>query len=414
MRFSEPKSRFPMRISKSTNSPLKLRLALVLIFLGLLSVLGVRAISSNSISSSKWLKLGSEKVSILVTGGAGFIGSHTCLELLVRGFDVLVIDSLINSNEESLRRVRRLAAGECGKTCGTLAFVKLDLLDAERLDSTLQSYGPFRSVIHFAALKSVGESVSRPLDYYANNLQALTNVLRACTKHKIENIVFSSSATVYGAVAKSPMREMATPVGQNILNPYGQTKFMAEVILKDFAQANPKARIACLRYFNPVGAHASGEIGEDPLGIPTNLVPYIARVASGRLPSLTIYGNDYEGSEDGTARRDYIHVVDLALGHIAALKWLDSIPEDTGAFEAVNIGTGNAISVLEMVRAYEKASGKEIKFEVGPRRVGDAGAVWADATKAKTLFSWEATHTLDDMAADSWRWVSKNPSGYPK
>ena len=415
MRFSSDRNRFPMRLSKNSNSftSIKLMIALVLIFTCLLSVLGVRIFSS-SVLPSRWMKQGSEKISILVTGGAGFIGSHTCLELLIRGYDVLVLDSLINSNEESLRRVRKIAAGECGNKCGTLAFVKLDLLDTQLLDSTLQSYGPFRSVIHFAALKSVGESVSKPLDYYANNLQALTNVLRACAKHKIDNIVFSSSATVYGAVAKSPMKETTTPVGQNILNPYGQTKFMAEVILKDFAQANPKARIACLRYFNPVGAHVSGEIGEDPLGVPTNLVPYIARVASGRLPVLTIYGNDYEGSEDGTARRDYIHVVDLALGHIAAIKWLDSIPENTGSFEAVNIGTGNAISVLEMVRAYEKASGKEIKFEVGPRRVGDAGAVWADATKAKTLFGWEAKHTLDDMAADSWRWVSRNPSGYPK
>ena len=343
---------------------------------------------------------------VLVTGGAGFIGSHTCVELLQGGSDVVVLDNLSNSSAEALERVRELAPS---RPAGALQFLELDLLDAAALGAAVKRLGPFDSVIHFAAFKAVGESVARPLDYYRNNLGTLINVLQACTDHGVPSIVFSSSATVYGAHATPPMRE-TDPTGSGILNPYGFTKFMAEQILRDYCVARPAFRVANLRYFNPVGAHPSGRIGEDPAGIPNNLLPYIQRVASGRLPLLTIHGGDWEGSPDGTAQRDYLHVVDLALGHVAALKWLSTLT--AGAFESINLGTGTSVSVLEMVHAYERASGRAIPHVVGPRRQGDAGCVFADAAKAKALLGWVATKSLDDMCADSWRWTSANPDGY--
>ena len=278
----------------------------------------------------------------------------------------------------------------------------------------VRARGPFDAMIHFAALKSVGESVSQPLEYYSTNLGCLLNALRACDEAGVRNFVFSSSATVYGAAAAPPMRETDPVDYANILNPYGATKAMAERVLADFARARPLLKVACLRYFNPVGAHPSGALGEDPRGTPNNLLPYIERVATGRLPRLTVHGGDYqaEGCADGSAQRDYLHVVDLALGHVAALDWLFSLGEARGAFEAVNLGTGRPVSVLEMLRAYERACGKALDFAVGPRREGDAARVWADAGKARRLFGWEAKKSLDDMCADSWRWVSENPRGY--
>jgi len=354
---------------------------------------------------------------VLVTGGAGFIGSHTVLELLLRGVDVTVLDSLVNSSEEALRRVRALVAAAAAEAAaagraapGALEFERLDLLDARALDAAV-ARRRFDAVIHFAALKAVGESVAKPLAYYRNNVGSLLNLLESCAAHGIDRIVFSSSATVYGATAAPPMRE-EDEVGRDILNPYGATKFMAERILRDYCAARPQAQVACLRYFNPVGAHPSGRIGEDPRGVPSNLVPYIQRVAAGRLERLTVHGGDWEDSPDGTAQRDYLHVVDLALGHIAALRWLGTLPAGRSAFEAVNLGTGSAVSVMQMLRAYERACGRALPFTVGPRRAGDAGSVWADASKAKALFGWVATKTLDDMVVDSWRWASMNPDGY--
>jgi len=348
---------------------------------------------------------------VLVTGGAGFIGSHTCLELVLRGLDVVVVDSLANAKEEALRRVRRLAAEATAAPAGALDFVKLDVLDAAALGAAVRERGPFDACIHFAALKAVGESVAKPLEYYRVNIGVLLAILQACADGGVDNFVFSSSATVYGAKAAPPMHE-AMPVDMDaILNPYGATKAMAERILQDFSRARPTLRVACLRYFNPVGAHPSGLLGEDPNSMPNNLVPFIERVAAGRLPRLTVHGGDY-ATPDGSAERDYLHVVDLALGHCAAIDWLSSLPPGAGRFEAINLGTGRGVSVLEMLRAYERACGRALDFVVGPRREGDAARVWADASKAQALLGWRAERSLDDMCADSWRWCSKNPRGY--
>jgi len=368
---------------------------------------------------------------VLVTGGAGFIGSHTVVELIGAGYAVTILDNLVNSSPESVARVRKLVDAP-----EAISFVRGDVRDEGVLSRVLSS-ARHVAIIHFAALKAVGESISRPLDYYENNLGGLTTVLAAAKAYSIKQIVFSSSATVYGN-AQPPFTE-ATTVGMGITNPYGQTKYIAEIILKDFNLANPSIAIACLRYFNPVGAHASGSIGEDPQGIPNNIMPLcvptlhdtpiqefpahltpvfappprsVQRVAVGKYPKLTVHGSDYD-TPDGTAQRDYIHVVDLAKGHVKAIKFLSKrVAAGVGGTEVVNLGTGSAVSVLELVKAFEKASGKTIPYTLGPRRPGDVPAVWADPAKANTLLGWVAEKNIDDMAADSWRWVSNNPEGY--
>jgi UDP-glucose 4-epimerase len=341
---------------------------------------------------------------ILVTGGAGYIGSHTVIELVNAGYSVTIVDNLINSSPKSIDRVRTLV-----KTPEAIDFVQLDVLDAKALEKVLDSR-KFDGVIHFAALKAVGESVSKPLAYYENNLGGLLSILEACRKYNIRNILFSSSATVYGN-GNPPFTEQS-PIGTGITNPYGQTKFMAEQILRDFQKANPSFSVALLRYFNPVGAHESGIIGEDPAGIPNNLMPYIQRVAVRKLPKLTVHGNDWE-TVDGTGVRDYIHVVDLAKGHVAAMAWLQKVPADSpGVCDVFNLGTGTPTSVIQLVRAFERASGVEIPFEYGPRRPGDVAGAWANPEKANAILGWKAQFDIDRMCTDSWRWVSKYPNGY--
>lgn len=336
-------------------------------------------------------------MAILVTGGAGYIGSHTCLELLKAGYEVVVVDNLCNSSEESVKRVEKIS----GKP---VKFYQADILDREALEKIFESE-TIDSVIHFAGLKAVGESVAKPLEYYYNNITGTLVLCDVMRKHGVKNIVFSSSATVYGDPAFVPITEEC-PKG-TITNPYGQTKSMLEQILTDFHVADPEWNVVLLRYFNPIGAHESGMIGEDPKGIPNNLVPYIAQVAVGKLPCLGVFGNDYP-THDGTGVRDYIHVVDLAVGHVKALK---KIEEKAGVC-IYNLGTGKGYSVLDVVKAYEKACGKEIKYEIKPRRPGDIATCYADATKAKEELGWVAERGIEEMCADSWRWQSMNPDGY--
>lgn len=336
-------------------------------------------------------------MSILVTGGAGYIGSHTCLELLKAGYEVTVVDNLCNSSEEAVKRVEKIA----GKP---VKFYQADILDREALNKIFDSE-KIDSVIHFAGLKAVGESVAKPLEYYHNNITGTLILCDVMRNHGVKNIVFSSSATVYGDPAFVPITEEC-PKGQ-ITNPYGQTKSMLEQILTDFHVADPEWNVVLLRYFNPIGAHESGLIGEDPKGIPNNLVPYIAQVAVGKLECLGVFGNDYP-THDGTGVRDYIHVVDLAVGHVKALK---KIEEKAGVC-IYNLGTGKGYSVLDVVKAYEKACGKEIKYEIKPRRPGDIATCYADASKAKKELGWEAERGIEEMCADSWRWQSANPDGY--
>lgn len=336
-------------------------------------------------------------MAILVTGGAGYIGSHTCLELLKAGYEVVVVDNLCNSSEEAVKRVEKIS----GKP---VKFYQADILDREALEKIFQSE-TIDSVIHFAGLKAVGESVAKPLEYYYNNITGTLVLCDVMRKHGVKNIVFSSSATVYGDPAFVPITEEC-PKG-TITNPYGQTKSMLEQILTDFHVADPEWNVVLLRYFNPIGAHESGMIGEDPKGIPNNLVPYIAQVAVGKLPCLGVFGNDYP-THDGTGVRDYIHVVDLAVGHVKALK---KIEEKAGVC-IYNLGTGKGYSVLDVVKAYEKACGKEIKYEIKPRRPGDIATCYADATKAKEELGWVAERGIEEMCADSWRWQSMNPDGY--
>lgn len=336
-------------------------------------------------------------MSILVTGGAGYIGSHTCLELLKAGYEVVVADNLCNSSEEAVRRVEKIA----GKP---VKFYQADILDREALNKIFDME-KIDSVIHFAGLKAVGESVAKPLEYYHNNITGTLILCDVMRNHGVKNIVFSSSATVYGDPAFVPITEDC-PKGQ-ITNPYGQTKSMLEQILTDFHVADPEWNVVLLRYFNPIGAHESGLIGEDPKGIPNNLVPYIAQVAVGKLQCLGVFGNDYP-THDGTGVRDYIHVVDLAAGHVKALK---KIEEKAGVC-IYNLGTGKGYSVLDVVKAYEKACGKEIKYEIKPRRPGDIATCYADASKAKKELGWEAERGIEEMCADSWRWQSANPDGY--
>ena len=333
---------------------------------------------------------------ILVTGGAGYIGSHTCLELLKDGYDVEVVDNLSNSKKESLKRVRELA----GKA---LTFHWVDLLDEKSLSDVFAGTA-FDAVIHFAGLKAVGESVSIPLSYYHNNVTGTLILCKVMSRYNVKNIVFSSSATVYGDPHKVPITE---DFPLSATNPYGRTKLMIEEILRDLQRADNDWNVALLRYFNPVGAHHSGRIGEDPNGIPNNLLPYISQVAVGKLPELSVFGNDYP-TADGTGVRDYIHVVDLALGHLKALVKLASTP-GTVTF---NLGTGQGYSVLEMVSAFEKASGKKIPYNIVARRSGDIASCYADPSYAEKELGWSAQRNLDQMCADAWKWQSGNPDGY--
>jgi len=335
---------------------------------------------------------------ILVTGGAGFIGSHTSVELLQAGHEIVIVDNLCNSSAESVRRVAEI-------TGARPIFRKVDLLDREALDTVFAEDGPFDAVIHFAALKAVGESVGIPLTYYRNNLSGTITLCEVMTAHGCRNMVFSSSATVYGDPASVPIREEFPTPGAT--NPYGWTKLMMEQIFRDLHRADPAWNIILLRYFNPIGAHASGRIGEDPAGLPNNLLPYVAQVAIGRLPSLSVFGNDYP-TPDGTGVRDYIHVVDLAVGHLKALEFLRTGP----GLEVFNLGTGKGNSVLDVVRAFEQASGRAVPYRIMPRRPGDVAACWADPAKAERVLGWKAARDLRVMCEDAWRWQSANPNGY--
>ncbi len=333
---------------------------------------------------------------ILVTGGAGYIGSHTCLELLHAGHDVVVVDNLSNSKEESLRRVQALAGRP-------LTFHQIDLLDRRGLDAVF-SAAPVDAVIHFAGLKAVGESVTIPLRYFHNNVTGTLNLCEAMVAHGVRDLVFSSSCTVYGDPASVPITE---DFPLSATNPYGRSKLFIEEILRDLWRADPRWNIVLLRYFNPVGAHPSGHIGEDPNGIPNNLMPYVAQVAVGKLPTVRVFGNDYP-THDGTGVRDYIHVVDLAHGHLRALDRLAAAP----GVVAYNLGTGQGYSVLEVVAAFGRAAGRAIPYEIVGRRPGDVAASYADPGKARAELGWAARRTLDDMCADAWRWQSQNPNGY--
>ena len=336
-------------------------------------------------------------MAILVTGGAGYIGSHTCVELLNEGYEVVVVDNLSNSSAKALNRVEKIT----GKK---VTFYEVDILDREGLIQVFEKE-KIDSVIHFAGLKAVGESVRKPLEYYHNNITGTLILCDVMRQYGCKNIVFSSSATVYGDPAFVPITEEC-PKGK-CTNPYGQTKSMLEQVLTDLNVADPEWNVILLRYFNPIGAHESGMIGEDPKGIPNNLVPYIAQVAVGRLECLSVFGNDYD-TPDGTGVRDYIHVVDLAVGHVRAIEKLN----DKEGVLIYNLGTGNGYSVLDVVKAYEKASGKEIKYEIKPRRAGDIATCYAVATKAKKELHWEAKRGIEEMCADSFRWQSNNPNGY--
>ncbi|GMV47603.1 MAG: UDP-glucose 4-epimerase GalE [Burkholderiaceae bacterium] len=333
---------------------------------------------------------------ILLTGATGYIASHTWLALQEAGFDVVGVDDFSNSSPEVLVRLRELSGR-------APVFERVDVCDAAAM-AALFARRRIDAAVHFAAYKAVGESTARPLDYYANNLGGLLTLCRLLQRHDVRRLVFSSSATVYGQPERLPITEGA-PLAAT--NPYGHTKLMGEQILRDLAAADPAWRIAALRYFNPVGAHASGRIGEDPRGTPNNLMPYVAQVAIGRRPRLQVFGADY-ATPDGTGVRDYIHVVDLAEGHVAALRHLLDAP---GSF-TVNLGTGRGTSVLELVRAYEAASGRAVPCEVVARRPGDVAACWADPSRAQALLGWRATRDLARMCADSWRWQSMNPNGF--
>ncbi len=334
---------------------------------------------------------------VLVTGGAGYIGSHCCVELLNAGHELVVIDNLCNSKAEALRRVQAISARE-------LSFVRADLRDSAALKA-LFGQSRFDAVIHFAGLKAVGESSAIPLDYYDNNLGGTLALCRAMAEAGVKRLVFSSSATVYGDPASVPIRE---DFPLSATNPYGRTKLFIEEILRDLHRADPSWDIALLRYFNPVGAHASGRIGEDPNGIPNNLMPFIAQVAVGKREALQVFGDDYP-TPDGTGVRDYIHVVDLALGHLAALQRLQ---ESTGLL-CCNLGTGQGYSVLEMIRAFEQASGRSIPYRIVERRPGDIAACYADPARARAILGWQAERGLEEMVTDAWRWQRDNPDGYP-
>ncbi|HET6969175.1 MAG TPA: UDP-glucose 4-epimerase GalE [Ornithinibacter sp.] len=336
---------------------------------------------------------------VLVSGGAGYIGSHTVVQLVEAGHDVVVVDSFANAKPSVVGRLEALT----GQPLDVRSF---DLTDVDKTEH-LFAHESFDAVIHFAGFKAVGESVEQPLEYYENNLGSTFSLVRAMRRHGVSKLVFSSSATVYGADAPVPMRE---DLPTSATNPYGWTKVMQEQVLRDVAFADPSWRIALLRYFNPVGAHPSGTIGEDPSDVPNNLMPYIAQVAVGRREKLSVFGGDYP-TPDGTGVRDYIHVEDLAAGHIAALHRLGTT---TDAVSTWNLGTGHGTSVLELIRAFERACGHELAYEVVDRRPGDVAASYADPTRAETELGWRAIRTVDDMCLDTWRWQSQNPEGYPE
>jgi UDP-glucose 4-epimerase len=335
-------------------------------------------------------------MSILVTGGAGFIGSHTSLELLKADYDVVIIDDLSNSKKEAIDRVEAIAGKE-------LIFYEDDLTDSDAVENIFLNHS-IDAVIHFAGFKAVGESVEKPLSYYRNNIDSTITLCNVMRKHDVFNIVFSSSATVYGDPDKVPIRE---DFPLTTVNPYGRTKLYNEEILRDLHTSDGRWNVALLRYFNPVGAHESGRIGEDPNDIPNNLMPYISQVAVGKLDNLSVFGDDYD-THDGTGVRDYIHVVDLAIGHLKALEKLEKNP----GVVTYNLGTGQGYSVLDVIHAFESASGKDVPYQITERRAGDAAICYADPSKAKEELNWTAERSLEDMCRDTWRWQSQNPNGY--
>ncbi len=335
---------------------------------------------------------------ILVTGGAGYIGSHTCVELLNAGHEITVVDNLCNSCEKSLDMVKEITGKD-------FKFYKVDLLDKDALMKVFDE-NEFDSVIHFAGLKAVGESVSMPIEYYHNNMTGTFNLVDAMRKHNVFSIVFSSSATVYGSPETVPIRE---DFPLSTTNPYGSTKLMLERVLSDVVVAEPRLSVVLLRYFNPIGAHISGKIGEDPKGIPNNLLPYVAQVAVGKLPRVNVFGDCYP-TVDGTGVRDYMHVVDLALGHLKAVEKKQSEP----GVHIYNLGTGQGYSVLEIIKAFSKASGKDIPYVIAEPRPGDVAICYADASKAKAELGWQAERGIEEMCRDAWNWQSKNPNGFEK
>lgn len=336
---------------------------------------------------------------ILVTGGAGYIGSHTCVELIAAGFDIIVLDNLCNSSRESLRRVAEIAGRE------NITFFEGDIRDAELLNQLFSQHDIY-SVIHFAGLKAVGESVAKPLEYYDNNVAGTVNLLNVMRQYNVKNMVFSSSATVYGDPHTTPIQE---DFPLSATNPYGRSKLMIEEILRDLYHSDPEWKLALLRYFNPVGAHESGKIGEDPQGIPNNLMPYIARVAVGTYEYLSVFGGDYP-THDGTGVRDFIHVVDLAKGHVRALEAF--LRGDVPNLLTINLGTGQGYSVLDMVNAFAQASERDIPYRIVERRPGDIACCYADPTNAQALIHWHAEKTLVEMCRDTWNWQKNNPQGY--
>ena len=337
-------------------------------------------------------------MAILVTGGAGYIGSHTVVELLAGGYDVIIADNFYNSSPKVLDRLKTITGVD-------VPFVECDVCDKVQVEELFASHPEIDAVIHFAAYKAVGESVEKPLDYYENNIGGAMTILQAMKRHNVKNFVFSSSATVYGDPETVPCTEESPANGAT--NPYGWTKVMQEQILRDLCHSDKDMNVAILRYFNPIGAHPSGLIGEDPNGIPNNLLPYIAQAAIGKYPSVRVFGTDYP-TPDGTGVRDYIHVVDLAKGHVAAVKKLFT----KSGLVTYNLGTGNGYSVLQVIKAYEKAIGRELEKNYLPRRAGDIDENYADPRKAKEELGWEAEYTIDDMCAHSWNWQSNNPNGY--
>ena len=338
---------------------------------------------------------------VLVTGGAGFIGSHTVVKLLEGGYQVVVVDDLSNASEKVLDRIDQIVGDEASER---LSFYRADVNDREALDVIFDE-NPIDRVIHFAGFKAVGESVSKPIEYYSNNIGNTLTLVDAMRDHGCKSIIFSSSATVYGDPDELPLTEESPK--KPATNPYGWTKWMIEEILAGLHTADPEWNVVLLRYFNPIGAHPSGLMGEDPKGIPNNLLPYVAQVAVGRRDCVHVFGNDYD-TPDGTGVRDYIHVMDLAAGHVAALAWMNG---RTGV-EIFNLGTGNGTSVLEIVKAFSKACGRELPYVIEPRRPGDVTANYADCTKAREWMGWEAQYDIADMCRDSWNWQSHNPNGY--
>lgn len=337
-------------------------------------------------------------MTILVTGGAGFIGSHTCVELLNAGYDVVVVDNYYNANPKSLERVKELTGKD-------FKSYECDIRDSEGMDKIFKE-NKIDAVIHFAGLKAVGESCQKPIEYYDNNIGGTLKLCDVMRNNGCKNIVFSSSATVYGMKNVSPLKETMKTGGTT--NPYGTTKYMIEIILEDIYKSDNEWNVTLLRYFNPIGAHESGRIGENPSGIPNNLMPYITQVAIGKRPFLSVYGNDYD-TPDGTCIRDYIHVVDLADGHVKAV---NNILDGKKGVQIFNLGTGKGYSVLDIVKAFSKAYGKELPYKIAPRRPGDLAVCFSDPSKAKEVLGWEAKRGIDDMCRDSWNWQSKNPNGY--